>query len=310
MPKNFLLNGLYFGNPLAVISLLGLLRAMEKARPSWKPKASWLNLVPHLHVLADVSEDDICVAAVDHLDYVGSKIKDLADIHRSDYKKIRNIEFMLSDFKKLGDNSDLDLLAALASEGCTEVEKSVERVVPTPLRLVSGAGGQNFLPRLEEATRVDDRSRTCIVKQVNKALFETWKYDEESTIAFRLDPKEDRPQAYRARAPSTDPVFAINGANRLAAIGFTVCYCVPTHKGPSCVLYHDKKLIWPIWTNKLSLSAITTMMSHPDIKGAVQSVNRQKIRSMMRAYSIDRIMAANIVSTGYYKSMTFATRVI
>ena len=41
-----ILNGLEPDNLLAFLALLGLLRALEKARPEWKPKVYWQGKPP------------------------------------------------------------------------------------------------------------------------------------------------------------------------------------------------------------------------------------------------------------------------
>ena len=61
------LSGLEPDNLLAFMALLGLLRVLEEAEPSWLPRVSWSvddpPVRPVLHVAQPVSEDSIAAAA-------------------------------------------------------------------------------------------------------------------------------------------------------------------------------------------------------------------------------------------------------
>src|SRR5438045_7900123 len=69
--------GLEADNLLAFLSLLGLLRALETARPSWLPRASWKGppWTARLHLAEAVDERAVAKAAAHGVELLSARFK-------------------------------------------------------------------------------------------------------------------------------------------------------------------------------------------------------------------------------------------
>jgi hypothetical protein len=257
------LNGLEPDNLLAFLALLGLLRALEKAKPEWKPRVYWEGEPPRavLVLAADnTSHDDLMVG-------VEQGVRELGKVYKFDKP---NITFTSQDFRQILKSSQDNrerrvLLAALASDGVLKRDKDV--VVPTPLCAMFGQGHQDFLSRLEKAAFPSDQKQFL---DMSRSLFDLWKY-KDRTESFRWDPIEDRRYALQFGDPSDNKnkLGTETGANRLAAIGFGLLSCVPTSSGLSTLGVSGQRrkqdICWPLFRVPSSLAGFLAFLGHPDL---------------------------------------------
>jgi hypothetical protein len=273
------LDGLEPDNLLAFLAMLGLLRALETARPDWRPRVRWSvdepPVRPVLATPAEVDEDVVATAAAEG-------VAALAAHHAFDARDLSlsqaEARGALAAAAEAG-GAAARLWAALTSDAA--LARDGVRTEPTPLCLLFGQGHQHFLerlaavPRLAAPERSEGRRRVVVTAEacIAEALFEPWTRPD-ATPSFRWDPHEDVRYALRA----TDPTDAKtkettqHGANRLAAIGLAEFTVAPETRGGrvrlsmrGAVREPDgaPAVRWPIWRAPVSLAAIRAMLSHP-----------------------------------------------
>lgn len=296
------LSGLEPDNLLAFMALLGLLRVLEEAEPSWLPRVSWTvddpPVRPVLHVAQPVSEDSIVTA-------VAAGLAELAGRHR--FEPVKDLKLSPEDAAgKLRASRDdryaADLWAALVSDAAIRDRDKQQEAEPTPLCLLFGQGRQHFLERLgsvlQERTppaRGTGRSKVAITEGecLREALFLPWERLDATKKSFRWDPHEDVRHALRA----TDPTDAKtkettqHGANRLAAVGLSVLTVTPRRRGPDIRLellggsrdHGEFSFTWPIWRAPISLAAARALIGHGGLddeatRAALGVTGRQRAR--------------------------------
>ena len=282
---------------LGFLSTIGLVMVLEKST-KWAPKLAWKNRTAHLYVNADsdVAEGDVVEAAV-------AGISEFSEIMKF---KEKNLKITMDDQHELQNRLDPSIAAAFGSDASKRKNEDVAE--PTPLCMMFGSGHQNFLPRLTAATTISKQDLAEAKNQVRESLFSKWMYkDTEPKIAFRWDPTEYRPHALRATDPTKEGANTMNGANRLAAVGFTSCMCAPTRRGLSTALCNkDGGIVWPIWSSPLSMAAIRVMMTHPALKKMLLKDVDQEVLYELGAYGINAVMEARLFWDGKYKNVTSA----
>lgn len=297
MSREFPLAGPPVDSLLGMLSLLGLLRSLEEARSDWKPTLSWKKGVPHLRVDGSPTEEDVADAAVQGIEEFGKKLKFPAPDPGVD----------VGEFRKWQREMDPEAVAAIGSDACLKKDKDV--VETTVLCMMFGAGWQNFLSRLADATTVGDGGRSNVQKDISAALFSRWLYtDTIPKIAFRWDPTEYRPHALQSTDPKGDLVQTVNGANRLAAVGFTTYQCVPTRRGlstVSCMAGGARRdyVMWPVCQDHLSLAALRILMRHPSIKVVASGKADLSARKALRSYGVGAVMKAEVFWDGKFKNV-------
>ena len=299
MTSKFDLRGIEMHNLLAFLSLLGLLKTLEVAMPQWSPRVEWSDISPRLCVSDDVQEHDISAAAVDGIIKFGKKM---------DFRSYE-LKLNLDEFKDIQHSLDPDILVALGSDGA--LGEKDKKLIPTPLCMMLGSGHQFFLSRLSNATSIKGEYQS-VEKDISATLFERWNYDDkDSKIMFRWDPKEYRPHAYRNKDPSSSDTYTMNGANRLAAVGFTSYYCMPTNHGLATTACEKNSILWPVWTPAISLASISSIMRHPDMLNLAMSNNSKKdVGKHLREYGVRCIMKADLFWEGKYKNVTVAEQIM
>ena len=259
---NHELKGLEPDNLLAFLALLGLLRALDVARPNWRARASWCSVPPTavLQIASGSSAAEMLVSADEGIQALGKSY----DFDRND------IKYTADDYRTIAnqgssDRERLRLLAAIASDGATK--RDGQEVEPTTLCAMFGQGHQHFLARLTSVAQRDDSSTQCALE---KALFEPWRY-EDDTESFRWDPIEDRRYAHQFGDPSKsgNKIGTVTGANRLAAIGFGVLTSVPTTTGLTTMgiagIRRNRKVCWPLTGVPTGLAGHRALLAHPDL---------------------------------------------
>ena len=295
------LDGLEPDNLLAFMALLGLLRTLEKARPDWHPRVSWMVDEPPLrsclHVAEEVARSAIVEAAAEGL---------AALVEHHDFKGLSDLTLLPDEAaRKLqeaagSDRYTADLWTALVSNAA--IARDGEKVERTPLCLMSGVGHQHFLARLASVPREKmppkrgsgrRKSEISETECLQEALFAPWKRLDK-TDSFRWDPNEDVRHALRARIPTDSKTKETtqHGANRLAAVGLSVLTVVPEQRfgkvrlallGGSREPGGAHTLDWPIWREPIGLAGIRALLSHPHLdrpetRAALGVVERRRAR--------------------------------
>jgi hypothetical protein len=323
------LEGLQPDNLLAFLALLGLLRSLEavdqerSAREKLHPRAAWdLNnspLRPLLRLAVPISEEAVAEAAATGLATLAVN-HDLGKANRPDLSYLcAEARVILQDAARTATASahgQADLLAALMSDGAIKLSKNPAAVLvqPTPFCLLFGQGHQHFLERLinvpnEEAPPSRGKGRTArslsAAECLAETLFASWQR-QDPTFSFRWDPEEDVRYALMAGDPtdSANKTGTQHGANRLAAVGLAALTLVPEMRAgrarPSVVggsfATDGFSFAWPIWREPATLSAVRSLLSHPNLR---------KINSL--AYlSVDHVMIAKRISVGKFMNFTYA----
>ena len=276
------LTGLEPDNLLAILALLGMLRALEHVRSAWRPRVAWTvdtpPVRPALTVAAPATEDEIAVA-------VAEGLADLANHH--DFGQLKDLKLTPKEAAERlrmaasGDRYTADLWTALTSDAAVRDRHKTREAEPTPLCLLFGQGHMHFMSRLASVPRESappprgtGRRKTNIGETdcLHEALFEPWTRPD-STFSFRWDPHEDVRYALRATDPTDSKTKETtqHGANRLAAIGLSALTVVPRVRGTIIQLaviggIRERDGIfafrWPIWRHPISLAAIRSLLGH------------------------------------------------
>ena len=318
------LEGLEPDNLLAFMALLGLLRALEKARSDWYARIFWTvdepPLRPALRVPEEADKAAVTEAAAEGLnalakDHDFEGLKDLALESGDAARRLRKAA--ARRLQKAAADADrpsyaAELWSALVSDAA--VTRDGMKAEPTPLCLLFGQGHQHFLERLASVPRQKTppargkgRGKTEISEAdcLSEALFSPWERPDR-TWSFRWDPNEDVRYALRARNP-TDPKAketTQHGANRLAAIGLSVLTVVPKRQAGSVRLAllggsrgrSGFSFEWPIWREPVTLAGIRALLGHPGL-------GRSETRA---AHGIVECRRARRISAGKYMNFTRA----
>ena len=309
------LDGLEPDNLLAFMALLGLLRTLEEARPSWHPRVYWTvnapPLRPSLWVAETVAHDAIVeavaegLAALDrHHDFEG----------RSDLTLLPDEALQRLCEAAQNDRYIADVWASLVSNAA--VTRDGKKVEPTPLCFMFGQGHQHFLSRLVSVPqqrvppkRGSGRNKLEISEAecLREALFATWKRPD-ATDSFRWDPHEDVRYALRSRDPTDSKTKETtqHAANRLAAIGLSAMTVAPRRVAGRVrlallggQLEHDgtHTVNWPIWREPTTLASIRALLGHPRL-------NCWRTRA---ALGIVELRRARRIAFGKFVNVTRAT---
>lgn len=281
------LEGLEPDNLLAFLALLGLLRAMETARPAWRPRAAWDLDNPPLRPLLVVAEAQtdiaICEAAAEGAaalaaDYEFPETTDEDARPQSDLNyEAQTARALLDRAAGIRNRRCADLWAALMSDAAEKDQK----IEATPLCLLFGQGHQHFLDRLasvprSEASPSRGRGKKAVTltaaEALHEALFQPWTR-QDPTPAFRWDPAEDVRYALLADDPSGQKSTTQHGANRLAALGLPALTVAPAQRGARVRLQvrggaferNEFVFSWPIWKEPVSLAGLRVLLSHPNL---------------------------------------------
>ena len=311
------LDGLEPDNLLAFMALLGLLRALDEARPHWRTRASWTvddpPLRPALRTPTDIDANAVAEAAAEGLDLLARRheFDGRKDLALSPADAARTLQNVIGTADR--DGYVADLWAALVSDAA--VSRDHKKAEPTPLCLMFGQGHQHFLERLASIPRRKappdrgkGRSKVTVPETdcLREALFASWKRPD-GTQSFRWDPNEDVRYALRARDPTDVKTKETtqHGANRLAAIGLSVLTVAPRSRfgRVRLVMLGGRREIdgsfvfrWPIWRAPISLACIRALLGHPGLGS----------RETLAALGIVEVRQARRISAGKFMNVTRA----
>jgi hypothetical protein len=302
------LDGLEPDNLLAFFTLLGLLRALDTARPAWRPRAAWdLDNAPLRPVLV-LSESQtnmaICEATAEGAtvlahDYEFPESADMGAAPQSDLNyATQTARALLDRASRSGNRQRADLWCALMSDAAEKDGK----IEATPLCLLFGQGHQHFLDRLATVPRIQappprGRGKKAVTltaaETVHEALFQPWTR-QDPTPAFRWDPAEDVRYALRADDPSGEKSTTQHGANRLATLGLPTLAAVPAQRGQRVRLHvlggdferSEFFFHWPIWKEPASLAGVRALLGHPDLASGPSALAHLGVVEVRRARRI------------------------
>jgi len=265
------LEGLEPDNWLAFMALLGLLRALDTARPEWRARAYWDDarrpLRPVLTLAEDVDDATVAAAAADG-------VATLAKAHVFDRE---NIRYDRDAYRAARAAGDPVLFDALLHDGAGKDDGTLW---PSPLCFLFGQGHQNFLDRLAGVPQgrlpgplANSRKPPDLAAPgyIAASIFAPWQR-EDPTEGLRWDPAEDRRYALRSRDPSGDPAGMQHGANRLAAIALPLLAGASVKRRQEARFLNRAtgytangqiKLCWPIWTVPARVQGIVALLAHP-----------------------------------------------
>ena len=274
------LDGLEPDNLLAFLALLGLLRSLEEAAPSWLPRVAWTVDTPPVRPLLSLSaameKDAIAATAAVGLNRLSAR-HDFGP-----YKDLKLSPTIAAEKLRVArrDSYTADLWSALVSDAAVRNRKKAVEVEPTPLCAMFGQGHQHFLERLSTVPREPKppdrgmgRNKVSVSETecLSEALFTAWTRPD-ATPSFRWDPHEDVRYAHRATDPTDQKTKATtqHGANRLAAVGLSALTVVPRRRAGGTRLEvlggsrdsGDFIFTWPVWRDPISLVVIRNLLGH------------------------------------------------
>ena len=252
------LRGLQQDSLAAVLALTGLLKALEKSVPHWKPEAKWSQGRASLLACGDQSVDAVCDAAASGVSSLGKKM-------RIGKKNVNGIE--PSELPNILSRTDRDVVASLLSDGALTKDGTMR---PGALCLTLGAGQQYFGRDFDAALGVREEGMANFIR---RGLFETWDRPEEkqqggsSLRPFRLDWRERRKHALRA----SDPVgfrAPVTGAEPLIALGISEFTSAPERGGLGTTGCGStgEAIAWPIWEKPLPLDAVRVLLGMKELR--------------------------------------------
>ncbi len=302
----FHLPGFSGENPLGFLSALGLLRALESfhpdlgARLDWEQRGTW-RAVLQLNAALDQSA-------------LVSAVFNALNKHRDLYTAIaKKLDPNLKDprahlraaLQATTDPAELEFISACAAE---LPESDDEIVAPTPLRMVNGAGHQDYLPIISEI------AHALSEEQLRATLFEPWRFEDQGrNRSLRWDPADRREYALRWDDPSGDPATVQLGANRLAIEALPL---FPVHAAPnrprvagffSEQIERKRRTTfrWPLWRTHstdaqsiamrgYSLAEVKTLQSLPALAAP------EKHRPSLRSLRVAVVYESQRLQPGYY----------
>lgn len=318
------LEGLEPDNLLALLALLGLLRALETEDSTrvqgdklW-PRAAWELDHPPLRLRLFVSKTITKNELAERSD---SGLQMLLPSH--DFGGRKDLTYSRNECRALLEKEAkaacrplrgrVDLLSALMSDAAIKDDQQ-RPIDPTPLCLLFGQGHQHFLDRIANVPRLaappprgkGKRAVSVLASEsLAEALFEPW-HRNDPTPSFRWDPDEDVRYALMAGDP-TDAAYKTatqHGANRLAAVGLAAITLVPEMRAgrvrPSIIGglsgADGFSFAWPIWREPAALCTIRSLLSHPDLRqpGALTHLG------------VDHVMVTRRISVGKFMNFSRA----
>jgi hypothetical protein len=286
-------------NLLAFLGLIGLLRAVEAARPAWRTRVTWSGPPWQAAVRASTSLNEEVLT-----DAVADGLRALAPSYQFGNKA--DVDWSAAEFREYahpvlqeGRRERADLLSALASDGAARRDSGGQdgKLMATALCTMFGQGHQHFLGQLAHLSDIADAS--TIRDDITAALFKPWRYEErKEALKFRWDPVEDRRYAYRYSNPSGQVVTTVPGANVLGALGFPLFVVAPRGQDLGTLAFgrsdRERFVTWPIWIGPWSLASIRALLTHPEILSPAPK------RSELVPYGVVELMRSIRIQTDKY----------
>lgn len=310
------IDGLEPDNLLAFLALLGLLRALETARPLWRPRAAWdldqPPLRPVLTIAEPESQEAICDATAAGVAALFTAIDfgSATDLKLAPVEARKLLSRAATERRDEAGRYFADLCAALISDAALARDQT--GTAPTPLTYPKVARinfleglrvlSQTLLPEQKNRTR-DPNYPKSAADCIAQALFEHWRRLDRPP-GLRWDPDEAKRHAYQWNAPTDEQPKTQHGANRLAIVGFSGLTAAPTYSGSEVRLSvtggeddrNGFSLAWPIWRLPASFAAVRALLSHPKLREP-QALDH---------LGVDHIRVTRRISLERYRNFTHA----
>ncbi len=194
----------------------------------------------------------------------------------------------------------LERLVAIPQKGISDPQEKVKaKPKPKPKQPKQGRRPRGETPEKKQPVQ----EKKTPAQALSECLFQPWTRLDDATLRFRWDPEEDVRYALQAFDPTEVKRGTQHGANRLAAIGLSALPvtpvdaagrsspCLPGGQWPSRDLF---TLTWPIWRHPISLSALSSLLNHPQVQNSTTQA----------ALGIDHLCEVRRLSVGKYKSVS------
>ncbi len=284
------LRGLDGGNPLAFLAAVGTTVTATNIWP--KLRIHWqLQMGGWRPVLTGCVDDEEVFLSHLHtaLRSASMKVFDIND----------KLPFAAKDFVKASkaaveesspaQRRDCDLLTGLGTDMYPEQDSTKTEIFrDTSLRMVrSGDSNGQGLPFYAKAIR-----QATEINHLRSALFQQWDY-RDTGFSLRWDPIEDQRYALRWRDPSKSDKSIMLGANSLAieALQFLPTVTVGSRSETTGFYRQTGQgtfFIWPIWTVKIGLDTLRSLLALPDLRSDEARAELQP-RGVAEVYKSQRI---------------------
>ncbi|MFM2167711.1 MAG: hypothetical protein RIS79_2082 [Verrucomicrobiota bacterium] len=276
----FHLNGFTADQPLGFLAAVGLLRALDRAAPNWKPRLHWRQLGFWRAVISVEDEaefSDVVDRVVEALDSSRNEIEALVnglDLNLSmDRAEMRRVLGIRSE------SADGRLLQRMVSE----LPERDSRSSVSLLQMLNGAGRQDYLTALSKLAR--DTGRAHLEKTLGASV---WEMSDEARggLTLRLDAMSDCSHALQACDPNDMDMTSELAANRLAmeALGLFPCY---PSRYPTTLGFHrrwrETLLRWPVWKMPLQVSELV------GLTGIAEMADPLGNRAMLKALGVELV---------------------
>lgn len=166
------LEGLVPDNLLAFMALLGLLRALETARPAWRPRAFWeVETYPWRPVLTLAEPQTEAAVA----EAAAEGVQALAP-HHAATGSAADLKLSPEAFVELHEAADASGRCVLDALCSTNATRDDGTLWPTPFAFMFGQGHQHFLTRFREVpvTRFREVPADGSAQAIAAAIFAPW----------------------------------------------------------------------------------------------------------------------------------------
>ncbi len=185
------------------------------------------------------------------------------------------------------DRRAADFAAAFGSDVLADQRSG--RVRHTDLCFITGSGHQDFLGT------VNSLKQNTGDEHLREALFGPWKYRDRS-LSLRWDPEDAREYALQWQNPSTEGVYSLWGANRLAFEALPLFPVVATNKGVRTTGFATRgrahEFTWPVWEGWIGVDAARALLAAGELQA--DAVDRE----MLQAIGVAEIFRCQRVRIG------------
>ena len=299
--SEFLFSGLVAANILSYLAALGTLRSASLVWKNRNVQMEWIftngGWRPRLSIDGELLDQDGFVGLLNSELKNTSKLKaiNIGDDLTLKIESFRDALLAGRIASTFDDRRDVDFFAAF---GCEVVEAKTNGkpnglIADTAFRTMSGAGHQHFLGTVR--TFINDTSP----EHLATALFDEWRYEDPlEKHSMRWDPMDDIRYALRWENPSGDRKRkhggSVWGANRLAIESLPLFPVVPVLNRVETTGFTEgggvsALLTWPIWTGKLSIQSVRSLLSLGHLQEAYPDSANLASMGIVEVFRCERI---------------------
>ncbi len=284
------LSGLDGANPLGFLAALGTLKLLDRARPEWNARLSWVQRGgwrARLHSHTPLAPDQVIICLAPLLQAKRHPAESWSELQTDDFAIVRELLRSARQRASCKLRGDCDYLAAFASG----VPGSNGKLLRSPI----------VLPRSDYFTgNVRQIVKETTGEHIRRTLFAPWDYaDALDNRSLRLDPSEDRRHALQLHAPTSDPARKkrgnMLGANRLALEALPLFTFHDDRRRPEAVAFHyDRQrrvyeFIWPIWCSPVSSAGLQSLLALAELRDSPERVRDIGARGIAAIFRSDRL---------------------